>query len=78
MNKYVYVIYVYYEITSYEEELEDVIVSENKELAEKIADSKNRQKYTRAVVKRKQLLSWPLFSRTTLEPTHNLFLSFYE
>ena len=57
MNQYVYVIYVYYEITSYEEELEDVIVCATKELAEKIADSKNRQKYTRAVVKRKQLLS---------------------
>ena len=57
MKKYVYVIYVYYEISSYEEELVDIIVSKNKELAEKIANSKNRQKYTRAVVKRKQLLS---------------------
>ena len=57
MKKYVYVIYVYYEITSYEEELVDIIVCENKELANKIANSKNNQEYTRAVVKRKQLLS---------------------
>jgi predicted DNA-binding ArsR family transcriptional regulator len=57
MKKYVYIVVVYYEVTSYEEELEDVIVCERKELANKIANSKNKQKYTRAVVKRKQLLS---------------------
>jgi predicted DNA-binding ArsR family transcriptional regulator len=57
MKKYVYVIYVYYEISSYEEELQDIIVCATKELANKIADSKNNQEYTRAVVKRKQLLS---------------------
>ena len=75
MKKYVYIVVVYYEVTSYEEELEDVIVCERKELANKIANSKNKQKYTRAVVKRKQLLSWLFsFSRTTLELTHNLFL----
>ena len=43
MKKYVYIVVVYYEVTSYEEELEDVIVCVTKELAEKIANSKNRQ-----------------------------------
>ena len=62
MKKYVYIVLVYYEITSYEEELQDVIVCISKELANKIANSKNNQEYTRAVVKRKQLLSWSLFS----------------
>jgi hypothetical protein len=57
MKKYVYVVYVYYQITSYEEELEDVIVCESKELANKIASSKNKQKYTRAFIRKKQLLS---------------------
>jgi 16S rRNA A1518/A1519 N6-dimethyltransferase RsmA/KsgA/DIM1 with predicted DNA glycosylase/AP lyase activity len=57
MKKYVYIVLVYYEITSYEEELQDVIVCISKELANKIANSKNNQEYTRAVVKRKQLLS---------------------
>ena len=61
MKKYVYLVLVYYEINSYEEDIEDIIVCANEELANKIADSKNKQKYTRAVVLKKQLLSWFLF-----------------